>query len=211
MPKPEPEPVSGVALEEWREYRKFRAEEAENRRMAQRGATDALSQDRARQREERAAATSGLARHGIHILNIARHFLKLNQREELARLREDQPRPRKRIKIFKGWLGERNPWLAGLWRLRRRILYGMNVKPFQFSKIGNMASPYSAYREIMAKRFPEKMDASRLDAAVALRMRLAGYTRARLPTKCTEKRVRSARKAGTGKNTPIGRSGMPLA
>jgi hypothetical protein len=61
---------------------------------------------------------------------------------------------------------------------RRRILCGMNVKPFQFPKIGDMASPYSAYREIMVKRFPEKMDASRLDAAVALRMRLAGYTRA---------------------------------
>ncbi|MDR3358277.1 MAG: hypothetical protein LBN96_05410, partial [Desulfovibrio sp.] len=90
----------------------------------------------------------------------------------------DPPAPRKRLKIFKRWLGERNPWLAALWKLRRRILYGMNVKPFQFSKIGDMASPYSAYREIVAKRFPEKMDASRLDAAVALRMRLAGYTRA---------------------------------
>jgi hypothetical protein len=102
----------------------------------------------------------------------------VKHREELARLRADPPTPRKQPKIFKRWLGERNPWLAGLWRLRRRILYGMNVKPFQFPKIGNMASPYAVYREIMAKRFPEKMDASRLDAAVALRMRLAGYTRA---------------------------------
>jgi hypothetical protein len=102
----------------------------------------------------------------------------LQQREELARLRADQPKQRERLRIFKRWLGERNPWLAGLWRLRRRIFYGMNVKPFQFSKIGNMASPYSAYREIMVKRFPEKVDASRLDGAVALRMRLAGYTRA---------------------------------
>jgi hypothetical protein len=171
-------PVSGVALDEWREYRKIRAEEAENRRMAQRRAMDALLQARDRQREERAAAASSLARHGLHILNIARHFLMLQQREELARLRADPPTPRKRLRIFKRWLGERNPWLAGLWRLRRCVFYGMNVKPFQFSKIGNMASPYSAYREIMAKRFSEKMDASRLDAAVALRMRLAGYTRA---------------------------------
>jgi hypothetical protein len=177
MPKPEPEPVSHIALEEWREYRKFHAEEAENRRMAQRQAADALSQVKERQRAERAAAVSGLARHGLHILNIARHFLMLKQREELARLRADPPTPRKRLRIFKRWLGERNPWLAGLWRLRRRVFYGMNVKPFQFSKIGNMASPYSAYREIMVKRFPEKMDASRLDAAVALWMRATGYTR----------------------------------
>ncbi|MDR2745647.1 MAG: relaxase/mobilization nuclease domain-containing protein, partial [Desulfovibrio sp.] len=137
MPKPEPEPVSHIALEEWREYRKFHAEEAENRRMAQRRAADALSQVRARQREERAAAASSLARHGLHILNLARHFLMLQQREELARLREDQPNPRKRLRIFKRWLGERDPWLASLWRLRRRVLYGMKVKPFQFSKIGD--------------------------------------------------------------------------
>jgi hypothetical protein len=178
MKAPEPEPVSDIALEEWREYRKLREKEVENRLLAERRATDALSQARARQREERAAAASSLARHGLHILNIARHFLKLKQREELARLRAGQPTPRKQLRIFKRWLGERDPWLAGLWRLRRRILYGMNVKPLQFSKIGEMASPYSAYREIVAKRFQEKMDASRLDAAVALRMRLAGYTRA---------------------------------
>ncbi|MDR2056623.1 MAG: relaxase/mobilization nuclease domain-containing protein [Desulfovibrio sp.] len=177
MPKPEPEPVSHIALEEWREYRKFRAEEAENRLMAQKRAEDSLLQARARQREERKAAASDLARHGLHILNIARHFLMLQQREELARLRADPPAPRKRLKIFKRWLGERDPWLASLWRLRRRVFYGMNVKPFQFPKIGDMASPYAAYREIITKRFPENMDASRLDAAVALRMRVAGYTR----------------------------------
>jgi hypothetical protein len=177
MKAPEPEPVSDIALEEWREYHKLRTEEAENRRMAERRTTDALLQARARQREERAAAASALARHGIHILNIARHFLMVKQREELARLRADQPKPSKPLSIFKRWLGERNPWLAALWKLRRRVLYGMNVKPFQFPKIGDMASPYSSYREIMAKRFPEKMDESRLDAAVALRMRLAGYTR----------------------------------
>jgi hypothetical protein len=145
--------------------------------VAERRATDALLQTRARQREERAAAASSLARHGIHILNIARHFLKQQQREELARLRADPPAPRKRLRIFKCWLGERNPWLAALWKLRRRVFYGMNVKPFQFPKIGDMASPYAAYREIITKRFPKNMDASRLDAAVALRMRVAGYTR----------------------------------
>jgi hypothetical protein len=69
----------------------------------------------------------------------------------------------------------------------------MNVKPFQFSKIGNTLSPYSAYSEIMAKRFPEKMDTSRLEAAVVLRMRLAGYTRAEVANEMYRK-VRSLRK-----------------
>jgi hypothetical protein len=51
--------------------------------------------------------------------------------------------------------GKRNPRPAALWRLRRRILPGMDVKLFRFPKIGNILSPYPAYREIMAKRFPE--------------------------------------------------------
>jgi hypothetical protein len=45
----------------------------------------------------------------------------------------------------------------------------MDVKPFQFAKIGNMASPYPAYREIMAKRFRKKMDASRLTVYAKIR------------------------------------------
>lgn len=54
----------------------------------------------------------------------------------------------------------------------------MAVKPFEFPKIGDMASPYQAYREVILKQCPEKLDASRMDAMIALRMRLAGYTRA---------------------------------
>ena len=40
----------------------------------------------------------------------------------------------------------------------------------------SLAPPYAAYREMVKKRFPEKMDESRLDAAIALYMRCAGYT-----------------------------------
>jgi hypothetical protein len=53
----------------------------------------------------------------------------------------------------------------------------MDVKPFEFLQIGDMASPYMAYREVLLKQYLEKMDASRIDAMLALRMRLAGYTR----------------------------------
>jgi hypothetical protein len=80
-----PKPLDGITSEEWREYRKFRTEEAENKRMDQRRTVDALSQAKERQRAERAALASTLAWHGLHILNIARHFLMLQQREELAR------------------------------------------------------------------------------------------------------------------------------
>jgi hypothetical protein len=47
----------------------------------------------------------------------------------------------------------------------------------QFPKVGNMDSPYMAYREALQKKHPVKVDASRLDAMIALWMRCTGYTR----------------------------------
>ncbi len=52
----------------------------------------------------------------------------------------------------------------------------MEVMKREFPRVGTVASPYAAYREMVKKRFPEKMDESRLDAAIALYMRCAGYT-----------------------------------
>jgi hypothetical protein len=52
----------------------------------------------------------------------------------------------------------------------------MDLKGLQFPKIGGMISPYIAYRELIQKQFPEKMDASRRDAMIAVYMRVAGYT-----------------------------------
>jgi hypothetical protein len=101
----------------------------------------------------------------------------MEQRAESAQLREALAKPRKRPhRRFKHWLGERNPRLANLWKFRKRLSPNMEVRQFQFPKIGNMQSPYPAYRELIKKQFPEKMDDSRIDAAVALRMRVAGYT-----------------------------------
>jgi hypothetical protein len=180
-PKIAPEPVSDVALDEWRQFRQARREEAENQRMAQEDATRLILQTRARQREERAAAASALARHGLHILNIARHFHKEQQKAELRKVRADLPKPRKRLRRqFKRWLGEQNPRLANLWRFRQRIQPGMEISKFSFPKIGALASPYAVYRELVTKRFPEKMDESRIDAMIALWMRVTGYTDAEI-------------------------------
>ncbi|MDR1243361.1 MAG: hypothetical protein LBM00_11375 [Deltaproteobacteria bacterium] len=56
-------------------------------------------------------------------------------------------------------------------------MIGIDVKPFEFPKVSAMVSPYLAYREALLKQYPEKMDASRIGAMIAFRMRLAGYTR----------------------------------
>jgi hypothetical protein len=177
MKTPEPEPVSSIGLEEWREYRELKKKEAEDRRENNTRKAVVIAQARAEQRGHRRTALVALARHGLSLLNLARHFLKVQQWEALRRLREEQPKREKLLPRFATWLTARNVRARVLWRYRRRILIGMDVKPFEFPKISDMVSPHLAYREVILKRYPEKMDASRIDAMIALRMRLGGYTR----------------------------------
>ena len=51
------------------------------------------------------------------------HFLKAQGQEEKAALRDSQPQPEKqeRLPRFKHWLGKRTPYLAHIWRFRKRI------------------------------------------------------------------------------------------
>ncbi len=176
--KPAPEPVSHVCREEWLEYQKERQNLAEENHYARKKREEERHELEQRQRERREAATVHLARHGFSVLNIARHFLKEQEREENAALREKQVQSEqtKRLPRFKHWLGKRSPHLGNLWRFRKRISPGVEVRQRDFPRVGTLASPYTAYREMVKKRFPEKMDESRLDATIALYMRCAGYT-----------------------------------
>lgn len=176
--KPAPEPVSYVCREEWQEYQKERRRLSEEKRLAGKKREEARHELERRQKERREAATARLASHGLFLLNITRHFLKEQEREEKTALRDKpfQPEQPERLPRFKYWLGKRNPYLANLWRFRKRIAPGVEVRQRKFPKGGTLASPYAAYREVVKKRFPEKMDESRLDAAIALYMRCAGYT-----------------------------------
>ena len=176
--KPAPEPVSHVCREEWQEYQQERQRLAEERRLNEKKQEEEREALERRQKERREAATARLARHGLSVLNIARHFLKEQEREEKAALRDRQSQAEKpeRLPRFKHWLGKRSPHLGNLWRFRRRIAPGVEVRKREFPGVGTVASPYAAYREMVKKRFPEKMDESRLDAAIALYMRCAGYT-----------------------------------
>ncbi len=102
--------------------------------------------------------------------------MKKQQQEELQKIREEQPKPQKPLPRFITWLEGRNKRARLLMRYRRRAEVSPDVKSFEFPKIGDMASPYAAYRELLLQQHPEKTDPSRLDAMIALRMRLAGYT-----------------------------------
>lgn len=176
--KTAPEPVSHVCREEWLEYQRERRRLAEDKYHAGKKREEEREELKRRQQERREAATARLAAHGLSMMNIARHFLKEQEREEKAALRDRQfqSEQKERLPRFKYWLGKRNPYLANLWRFHKRIAPGVEVRKREFPKVGTQPSPYAAYRNMVKKHFPEKMDASRLDAAIALYMRCAGYT-----------------------------------
>ena len=176
--KPAPEPVSHVCQEEWLEYQQERQRAAEEKRHARKKREEEQEELERRQRERRETATARLASHGLSVLNIARHFLKEREREEQEEIRNKPASTEQATQLprFKYWLGKRNAYRANLWRFRKRIAPGAKVRKFGVPKTGTLPSPYAAYREMVKKRFPEKMDESRLDAAIALYMRCAGYT-----------------------------------
>jgi hypothetical protein len=176
MKTPEPEPVSDMAVEEWREYRRHQETRAIARDMEERRKTAVFHRATASQREHRQTALTSLARYGLPMLNIARHFLKAQQKAELRRLREEIPRREKPLPRFWKWLGEKNPRLASLWKFRRRFTPGMEVKKYEFPRVSALLSPYLVYRELIDKKVPELMDDSRRDAMTALWMRAAGHT-----------------------------------
>ena len=176
--KPAPEPVSHVCREEWREYQQERRKLAEENRYTRKKREEERHELERRQRERRETATARLASHGFSVLNIVRHCLKEQEREEKAALRDRLAQSEKpeQLPRFKHWLGKRNPYLGNLWRFRKRIAPGVEVRQHEFPRVGTLASPYAAYRNMVKKRFPEKMDESRLDATITLYMRCAGYT-----------------------------------
>ena len=176
--KPDPEPVSHVCQEEWLEYQQERQRLTEEKRHARKKKEKEQKELERRQREHREAATGRLARHGLSVLNIARHVLKEQEQEERAEIRNMPASTEQatRLPRFKYWLGKHDAYRANLWRFRKRIAPDAKVRKFGFSKTGTLPSPYAAYREMVKKRFPEKLDESRLDAAIALYMRCAGYT-----------------------------------
>lgn len=129
-----PEPVSTVNLEEWHEY------QAE-RHAAQEAALEAAQQEdenkirreavKTRHREERQRILPILAKHGFSMLNIARHFLKVQQQTELRQLRQElRPKKRKGKPTFETWLRKRGLHVqADRWRHRRGFEQPVQAAP----------------------------------------------------------------------------------
>ena len=193
--KIEPEPVSSVNLEEWKQYRSERMEA--RKPLPPVMENPAFSVMEIRHRHERKTLVNRLAKRGFSVLNIARHCLKTRQREELRRLREKWKKPKRRgLPRFETWLRARGlTRQADRWRYRNRTM-PESPPPLPAPPSGNLLAAYAAHRELIQKEAARAralafalslfMDnapqvflpaPSRLDAQIALRLRARGYSR----------------------------------
>ena len=79
VPPVKPEPVSHICEQEWHEYQAQRRQLVEERRLEQERHKEAERREHEEQRQERQQMLAKVAPHGLPMLNIARHFLKLQQ------------------------------------------------------------------------------------------------------------------------------------
>ena len=115
-----PEPVSSVNKEEWKEYQSEYAGIPNNQGNLEE--SPEIAQAKKRHREERRTALSRLAKHGFSILNIARHYLKVQQTDELRLLRQQQSKKPKGKPRFETWLRSRGLDIqASRWRYRAKL------------------------------------------------------------------------------------------
>lgn len=161
MPSIKPEPVSPINQKLWREYRaECEAIQAGEATPESDEAAAALRQMKERHHEKQATLHERFRGHPRCILNIARHFLKLQQQEELRHLRQLTPRTKspKRPR-FEDWLRKRGlDYQADRWRYRSAL----EALPKEFRGAPTvLATPtrepgavYAAYRRSMLQAVP---------------------------------------------------------
>lgn len=111
-----PEPVSSVNVEEWKAYQKTFSEVPQTTAVAE---NTELARMKERHREERKNALSHLAKHGLPVLNIARHCLMVQQRAERHSLRSGRKKAHGGKPRFETWLRARGlSHQAERWRHR---------------------------------------------------------------------------------------------
>lgn len=119
-----PEPVSSVNLEEWKAYQAEFADSREQQRQTQTEETrNKIASLKRRQQREREIKLPRLAKYGLPVLNIARHYLKLQHRQEMRELRQrlSKPQPAQGRPRFETWLRSRGMKAqADRWRHRDR-------------------------------------------------------------------------------------------
>ncbi len=133
----EHEPVTEAETmfkDEWQEYQQEQTATKRKRAIILNRKKDALQ----RWEEERKARQRGvlriLARHGLPVMNIGRHFLKEQQTQEKRKFRQSeeiQARPHIKNHSFRQWLSRNGSRKSILWRLRKRLIPDMPIENFR--------------------------------------------------------------------------------
>lgn len=183
MPSIKPEPVSPINQKLWREYRaECEAMETAEATMEPDETASAFSRMKERHHETQASLHERLCGHPRCFLNIARHFLKLQQREELRQLRRRTPKKKSgRRPRFEDWLRKRGlDYQAERWRYHGTL----EALPKEFRGAPTVLAtptrePHTAYAAYMRQILKDVPDSTpdRLNASIALQLRKAGFPR----------------------------------
>ena len=176
-----PEPVTEAETmfkDEWLEYQQEQATEKKKRALILNRKKDAFQRWEEERKARQRGVLSKLARYGLPLMNIGRHFLKEQQAQEKRKFQQpeaEQVRPSIETQAFRQWLIRNGSRKSILWRLRKRIIPGSHVEKFAFSTTSDFRPYYDVYLEKVQKELGEHADGSRIDVEIALRMRLDGY------------------------------------
>ncbi len=176
-----PEPVTEAETmfkDEWQEYQQEKAAEKRKRALLLNRKKNALQRWAEERKARREALLRTLSPHGLSMMNIGRYFLKEQQQREKGKLHHTQkaiPERRTSIHTFKHWFSQKASKKAVLWRLRKKLTPNLRVERFTFPKIFDCRPYYEQYLETEKKELGENADGSRIDAEIALQMRLDGH------------------------------------
>ena len=179
--RPMPEPVieaKAMFEEDWRDYRQEQDIKKKERVLILNRKKDALQRWEEERQARRVASLRALSPHGLPLMNIGRHFLKEQQRQEKRKLYHTQkiiPERRTSPHSFKYWFSQKASRKAVLWRFRKKLNPSLRVEKFAFPKNYDFRPCYAQYLEMVKKELGENADGSRIDAEIALRMRLDGH------------------------------------
>ena len=176
-----PEPVieaETMFKDEWQEYQQEQTVEKNKRALIQNRKKDALRRWEEERKARRAASLRSLSPYGLPMMNIGRHFLKEQQRLEKGKLHHAQTavlNQRTGTHSFKHWFSQKASRKSVLWRLRKKLTPSLRVEKFAFSKTSDFQPYYEQYLAKVRNELGKNSDGSRIDAEIALRMRLDGH------------------------------------
>lgn len=176
-----PEPVSPINQKLWLKYQEEITAQAAAEKPAEPTDLDAaLARKKKEHRQEQATLHQRFQGYPRSILNIARHFLKRQQRKELRQLRRELPRKKPpRRPRFEDWLREHGfAYQAHRWRYRKSLealpseFRGRPTVPPQ--PTWDPRAAYAAYGRAILQADPN-VTPDNFNASIAYQMRKVGF------------------------------------